>query len=110
MSSCYNGPKAALIELRDLADEISTEQDHVEIDDTRAETIRERLNLIYQLQSKHQLKDVAALIALRNDLGQKVSKVLNLDDALPMLKLKQTLLVSNFRLSADALSASDRQF
>ena len=51
--------QSSLIELRDLADEISTEQDRVDIDDTRAETIRERLNLIYQLQTKHQAQYVA---------------------------------------------------
>ena len=98
--------QSSLIELRDLADEISTEQDRVEIDDTRAETIRERLNLIYQLQAKHQLKDVAGLIALRNDLGQKVSKVLNLDDALADAKAQTEAARAQLQTSADALSAS----
>ena len=98
--------QSSLIELRDLADEISTEQDRVEIDDTRAETIRERLNVIYQLQTKHQLKDVAGLIAFRNELGQKVSKVLNLDDALADAKAQAETARVQLQTSADALSAS----
>ncbi|GAB3698057.1 DNA repair protein RecN [Spirosoma flavus] len=98
--------QSSLIELRDLADEISTEQDHVEVDDTRAETIRERLNLIYQLQTKHQIKDVNGLIALRNELGQKVSKVLNLDDALAEAKAAATLAYTQLQVSAETLSAS----
>jgi DNA repair protein RecN (Recombination protein N) len=101
--------QSSLIELRDLADEISTEQDHVDIDDARAETIRERLNLIYQLQTKHQAKDVAALIALQNELAQKVSKVLNLDDVLADAKAKSDAAREQLQLSGQALSAA-RQF
>ncbi|MFD2936468.1 DNA repair protein RecN [Spirosoma flavum] len=101
--------QSSLIELRDLADEISIEQDHVEIDDTRAETIRERLNLMYQLQTKHQLKNVAALILLRNELGQKVSKVLNLDDALTDAKAQAEAARAQLQISADSLSISRRE-
>ncbi|GAB3015811.1 DNA repair protein RecN [Spirosoma pulveris] len=98
--------QSSLIELRDLADEISVEQDRVDIDDTRADTIRERLNLMYQLQTKHQVKDVAGLIDLRNELGQKVSKVLNLDDALTDAKAQAEAARTQLQISADALSAS----
>ncbi|AQG79990.1 DNA repair protein RecN [Spirosoma montaniterrae] len=98
--------QSSLIELRDLADEISTEQDRVDIDDARAETIRERLNLLYQLQTKHQAKDVAALIALRDELGQKVSKVLNLDDSLAAAKADAENARAQLLVSAQALSAA----
>lgn len=98
--------QSSLIELRDLADEISAEQDKVDIDDDRAETIRERLNLLYQLQTKHQVTNVAGLIALRNDLGQKVSKVLNLDDALAYAKAQTEAARAQLTGSADALSAA----
>ncbi|GAB4013006.1 DNA repair protein RecN [Spirosoma migulaei] len=98
--------QSSLIELRDLADEISSEQDKVEVDDNRVETIRERLNLLYQLQTKHQTKDVHGLIALRNELGQKVSKVLNLDDALGEAKAQAATAYAQLQTSADALSTS----
>lgn len=100
--------QSSLIELRDLADEISTEQDNLEVDDTRAETIRERLNLMYQLQTKHQLKDVAGLIELRNQLGQKVSKVLNLDDSLADAKAQAEAAYAQLQVSAERLSESRR--
>lgn len=98
--------QSSLIELRDLADEISSEQDRVEVDDDRVETIRERLNLLYQLQTKHQAKDVHGLINLRNELGQKVSKVLNLDDALGEAKAQTAAAYAQLQTSADALSTS----
>ena len=98
--------QSSLIELRDLADEISAEQDRVEVDDTRAESFRERLNLIYQLQTKHQVKDVAGLIALRHELGQKISKVLNLDDALADAKAQTETARVQMQASAEVLSES----
>ncbi|RYF73148.1 MAG: DNA repair protein RecN [Cytophagaceae bacterium] len=96
--------QSSLIELRDLADEINTEQEGVEMDDSRTETVRERLNLIYQLQTKHQAKDVATLIALRNELEQKVSKVLNLDDEIEKAKSKAEAAQKKMTVSAEALS------
>ena len=96
--------QSTLIELRDLADEISTEQDRVDLDDSRVGTIRERLSLIYQLQSKHQLADVAGLLALRDELGKKVSKVLNMDDALTDAKARTETARAQLNHSADVLS------
>ena len=100
--------QSSLIELRDLADEISTEQDHVEIDDSRAETIRERLNLIYQLQTKHQAVNVAGLIALREELKRKVGKVLNLDHELNQAKHETEAARARLQTSAETLSATRR--
>ena len=98
--------QSSLIELRDLADEISTEQDRVDIDDARVETIQERLNLIYQLQTKHQVSDVAGLIALRHELSRKVSKVLNLDDELAEAKRQSEAARAQLQTSAETLSAA----
>ncbi|GAA4404449.1 DNA repair protein RecN [Nibrella viscosa] len=96
--------QSTLIELRDLAGEISTEQESVEVDDTRAETIRERLNLIYQLQTKHQAADIAELLSIQAELGQKVSKVLNLDDELAAAKAQAEAARNKLDSSAEKLS------
>lgn len=74
--------QSTLIELRDLADEISTAGGLVEVDDDRSTLVRERLDLIYQLQQKHQVKTVAELVTIQAALEKKVSKVLNMDDEL----------------------------
>ena len=44
--------QSALIELRDLADEVSNAGSMVELDDARSTIVRERLDLIYQLLKK----------------------------------------------------------
>ncbi|OIN57427.1 DNA repair protein RecN [Arsenicibacter rosenii] len=98
--------QSTLIELRDLAGEISDEQDSVETNEERAETIRERLSVIYQLQTKHQVKTVAELLRIQEDLARKVSKVLNLDDELDASRARaeQTRLI--MMQSAEVLSAA----
>jgi DNA repair protein RecN (Recombination protein N) len=98
--------QSSYIELKDLADEVDYEQDKVEIDDERAEKIRQRLNVFYQLQTKHQAKTNAELILIRDDLEQKVSKVLNLDDALTKAKTEVDKNKTALTKSADKLTAS----
>ena len=84
LSGQYTGlqerAQSTLIELRDLADEISTGQDAVETDETRAETVRERLNTFYQLFKKHSVSTVDGLLTIQAELQQKVSKVENMDE------------------------------
>ncbi len=98
--------QSALIELRDLAGEISREEDGLEVDDERAQTIRDRLNLIYQLQTKHQVKTVDELLAVQAELEQKVSKVLNLDDNLATARLQAEAARDQLDASATTLSRS----
>lgn len=101
--------QSALIELRDLASEIGTEQENVETNDTRAETIRERLNLIYQLQTKHAVKTVAELLEIQNDLARKVSRILNSDEELAQAKADSEAALEQLMISAAALSISRRE-
>ena len=81
-ASLRDRAQSTLIELRDLADEIGTAGGQVEVDDDRSTLVRERLDLIYQLQQKHQVRTVAELLAIQVALEKKVSKVLNMDDEL----------------------------
>lgn len=98
--------QSALIELRDLASEISDEQDGVETNEDRAETIRERLSVIYQLQTKHQVKTVQELLIIQEELARKVSKVLNLDDELDAAKARAEQTRQVMMQSAEALSSA----
>lgn len=100
--------QSALIELRDLANDVGREQDLVDINDTRAEAIRDRLNLIYQLQTKHQVKDVAGLIALQTELESKVRTVLNLDDSLAEAREQVDQARKQLMVSGEALSERRR--
>lgn len=96
--------QSALIELRDLSNDVGREQDLVEVNDTRAEAIRDRLNLIYQLQTKHQVKDIAGLLAVQADLECKVSTVLNLDENLAAAREQTDRARQQLGVSAESLS------
>lgn len=100
--------QSALIELRDLAGEISREQDMVETNEGRADTIRERLNVIYQLQTKHQVNTVDELLRIQAELERKVSKVQNLDDELEEAKQQAEGARRRMLKSAEALSEARR--
>jgi DNA repair protein RecN (Recombination protein N) len=98
--------QSVYIELKDLAGEISDEQDNVEIDDNRAEEIRERLNLFYHLQQKHQVKTLRELIAIKEELETKVSRVLNLDEDINKAKAAADKAQTKLQKSAEKLSNS----
>jgi DNA repair protein RecN (Recombination protein N) len=98
--------QSALIELRDLAAEISREEDGLEVDDERAQTVRDRLNVIYQLQTKHQAKTIGELLTIQAELEQQVSKVLNLDDNLATARARAEAAREQLDASALILSQS----
>jgi len=60
------------IELQELANDINHLTESTEIDGERAMTIKDSLDMLYKLQSKHQVKDIAGLSALRIELESKL--------------------------------------
>lgn len=74
--------QSAYIELQDIADEIDRINNHIGSDAERLETISERLSLGYRLLKKHGVATTAELIAIRNNLNEKLQKVLNIDEAI----------------------------
>ncbi len=71
-----------LIELKDIAESLSTEEQRMEVDTERSEWIRERLSKIYQLQKKHGLQTDAELVDLAATLADKVFRADHLEEAL----------------------------
>ena len=61
-----------LIDLQDLAPDLEAEANDIEYSSSRIEAINERLNLLMNLQHKHQVDSVALLIGIRNSLDEKL--------------------------------------
>jgi len=78
--------ETAQIELKDIIGEIEIEEGQVEVNPQRLLECQERLSLLYKLQQKHQVSDVAALLVIYEELSNKVLKVSNLDDAIEAAK------------------------
>ncbi len=74
--------QSAQIELQDIADESDNINDHVHYDQERIDQVNERLSAGYKMLKKHGVQTTNELIAIRNDLFQKLEAVLNIDDTI----------------------------
>ena len=79
LQSCY-------IEVKDIADEVESHADNVELDPQRLQQVEERLNLLYSLQQKHHTDTVDALIALRDNFADRLAAIDNSDEHLAALR------------------------
>ncbi len=98
--------QTALIDLKDVAREINNEAESVELDDERIGSIQERLNALYLLQKKHATTSATQLLEIQETLQQKVSKVLNLDGELEILKKTLETAQTNLEKIGEKLSVS----
>ncbi|TRX52021.1 DNA repair protein RecN [Fulvivirga sp. M361] len=73
---------STLIEIRDIINELEKEEDKVEFDPEQTQLAQERLGLIYQLQQKHSVLDIKALIEIRDELQQKTDRFSTIDTEL----------------------------
>lgn len=74
------------IELKDVADSLSTEADRVDINPERLQTVQEWLSQLYTLQKKHHAADDEQLIALREDFRQRLSDIDHSEEHLQSLE------------------------
>lgn len=71
---------SAIIEMEDIASEIGSAAEHIEADPERLFQINEKLQMLYKLQQKHGVDSVEELIAIEEELGEKVNTTLGLDE------------------------------
>ncbi len=69
--------ESAFIELDDIGQELENEVEEVEFDPEKATRLKERLDLIYRLQQKHQVATISELIEIKE---QYSAKLLDSDD------------------------------
>jgi DNA repair protein RecN (Recombination protein N) len=94
------------IELADILEEIERAEEKIEFDPQRAEEIKDRVGIIYQLQQKHRLQNVEQLLALQEELQLKADKTNNLDDLLKQAKENFAKAEKELTQAANALSKS----
>jgi len=84
----------SLIELKDIANELRSFSEQVHFDAERIEKLGQRLDLIYHLEQKHRVKTVAELIAIVNDLSDKLLAINSLESRMDelngMIKQKES--------------------
>lgn len=94
------------IELKDVIADIETEEGQVDLDPQKLLELQDRLHLIYKLQQKHQVSNISGLLTIYEELGNKVLKVSNLDEAIDTARSDKERAFSLCESLAQALSAS----
>ncbi|MBR1558464.1 MAG: DNA repair protein RecN [Prevotella sp.] len=97
---------SSYIELKDVADEVSSLMDTVEFDPAELDHINNRLDRLYDLEKKYHVETVGELIARREILRQQLSNIENSDEALKTLQQKYEQLKADSNREACILTQS----
>lgn len=97
LESCY-------IELKDLANDVSSAGEDVEYNPTRLEFVNDRLNLIYTLQQKHHVSSVDELISISKELRTQLDAITSSDDRIQELTHQKEDLYNKVKASARLLT------
>ena len=74
------------IELKEITNDIEKEENLIEVDFERTEYVQQRLSSIFQLQTKHQVSSIEALLEIQKTLEEKNFAAGNLEEALEKAK------------------------
>lgn len=72
--------QSAYIDLKDVSAEINDREESVIIDPERLRFVQERLDTIYRLQQKHQVKTVSDLLEIKQSIDDKLQAIDNSDE------------------------------
>ncbi|MBB6129688.1 DNA repair protein RecN [Mucilaginibacter lappiensis] len=81
---------STIIELKDIAAEIEIIEQRTQTNEARVDEVNIRLSLIYNLQKKHRVNTNVELLAIQDDLSDKIQKVLFSDEAVEQLQKQLT--------------------
>ena len=95
---------SAYIELKDIAQEVSSHLEQVDFDPAELDCVNDRLDLLYGLQQKYHIDSIEELTALRDDLRQKLDHIENSDDAIKEQEQKVALLKADCERLAETLT------
>ena len=78
--------ESCLIELKDIAEEVSNSLEDCDFDPIELDTINNRLDRLYDLEKKYHVESVGELIVQRDELKLKLAGIENSDEALEELR------------------------
>lgn len=96
------------IELKDILQEISSDEEKVEFNPERLEEVNNKLNFIYSLQQKHHVSTVAELLTLAEEYAEKLSEITSYDDRIAEQRLHCEQLFDDLKNKAALLTDTRR--
>lgn len=98
--------ESTYIELKDISQEVSSQEEEIEFNPARLDEVNERLNLIYTLQQKHRVTTVDELLALAEDFATKLSAITSSEENVEELKARCEALYNKVKKQAAVLTKS----
>jgi len=88
ISSLTERLNSCLIEIKDILSEIERIEQSSLINEARLQAVSDRLDLIYSLQKKHRVGSEIDLIAIRDEISNKLNSILFADEDIEKLKVE----------------------
>ena len=96
--------ESTYIELKDVSQEVSSQEEDVEFSPDRLEEVNDRLNLIYTLQQKHRATTVEELLTLAEEYAAKLAAITSYDERIGELTTLCDTLYNKVRKQAAVLT------
>ena len=101
--------EAVLIELKDMAADISLAQNKLELNPKRLEMLDNRLNLIYSLQKKFRVDTIEKLIELRESFRNQLNRIENMEEELIEAQKRVQACFQVMKINAETLTETRRK-
>lgn len=100
---------SSFIELKDIANELEMLEQEINYDPGRIEELTFRLDTIYRLQQKHQVKTVAELITIKDELSNKLLDFSSLETKIEKTKIELDTLHKTLNSLAKKITANRKK-
>ena len=101
--------RSSIIEIKDIADELSTMEENTLYSADRLEIINQRLDLFYSLQQKHRVASNTELLEMQMQLEKNLNQLLSSDENIESLQKEIDGLKKELNKQADQLSANRKK-
>ncbi|MBL0329260.1 MAG: DNA repair protein RecN [Bacteroidetes bacterium] len=99
----------AYIELKDITNELEALEQDIVYDPKQIEILTEKLDAVYRLQQKHQVKTIEELIAIKDDLSNKLVDFSSLEAEIEKLNKELSVLQKSLIALAKTMSANRKK-
>lgn len=102
--SIYNRVNSLFIELSDIVLEVENIAENLSNDPAELEKANQRLQLIYNLQQKHQVKSIEDLLEIQNNLDQKMLDASDIDSQIENLNSQINQIIKELEIITNQIS------
>lgn len=100
---------SSYIELKDIANELESLEQDIVYDPKRIEDLTQKLDALYRLQQKHQVKTIEELIAIKDELSNKLLDFSSLETQIEKIKKELNKLQTSLSTLSKKISANRKK-